>query len=118
MTAQRQIISNSIRNFILFPFLWVGHLFYTLGIGHWLFGLAGGITSFPNGQWTRLGGINWAFEIPLFVPGSYFLTKSNIGPCMWDGSIWSFLFHGAASILIIIATGQLIQKVVNKDKIK
>ena len=118
MTMQRQIISNPIRNFILFPILWVGHLFYTLGIGHWLFGLAGGITRYPDGRWTRLGGIDWAFEIPLFTPGSYFLTKSNIGPCMWDGSIWSLLFLGIASILIILATGQLIQKVVNKDSSK
>lgn len=118
MTTHRQIITNPIRNYILFPVLLAGHFFYEVLIGHWLFELAGGIRHYPNGRWTELGGIDWAFEIPLFAPGSYFLTKSNIGPCMWDGSIWGLLLLGLASILVIISTGQLIQKIVNKDNNK
>jgi hypothetical protein len=111
-------ISNQTRNILLTPLLFIGHIFYDLGVGHWLFGLAGGIREYPNGSWTELGGIDWAFETPLYTPGSYLMAKSNIGPCMWDGSPWGLFLIIIATTLIAIFTGQLIQKIINKDNDK
>jgi hypothetical protein len=76
-------ISNLTRDIFLIPFLFIGHIFYDLGIGYWLFGLAGGITYHPEEPVfkTHLGSINWAFETPLYIPGSYLMAKSNVGPC-------------------------------------
>ncbi len=111
-------MTNQIRDSVLNPLLFIGHIFYELGVGYWLFGLAGGIRNYPNGRWTELGGINWAFETPLYVPGSYLMAKSNIGPCMWKGNFWDLALLLAATTLTAIATGQLIQKIINKDKEK
>lgn len=111
-------LNNQMRNLIVIPLLFIGHIFYDLGVGHLLFGLAGGIREYPNGRWTELGGIDWAFETPLYVPGSYIMAKSNIGPCMWDGGQWGLLLIIAATILTAIVTGQLIQKIINKDRNK
>jgi hypothetical protein len=118
MTNTQIKISNQIRNLVLTPLLFIGHIFYDLGVGHWLFRLAGGIREYPNGRWTELGGIDWAFETPLYVPGSYLMAKHNIGPCMWDGGQWDLLLIIASTTLTAIATGQLIQKIINKDNNK
>ena len=111
-------ISNLVRNYILIPILFIGHIFYDLGLGNWLFQLVGGIRVSPNGGWTELGGIDWAFETPLYVPGSYLMAKSNIGPCMWKGGGWGLLLILFASLIIAIITGQLIQKIINKEENK
>ena len=118
MTNTQKKISNQTRKLVLTPLLFIGHIFYDLGLGHWLFGLAGGIKESPNGSWTELGGIDWAFETPLYVPGSYLMAKSNIGPCMWDGGSLGLLFILAATTITAIVTGQLIQKTINKDENK
>ncbi len=118
MTNSQIKISNQIKNIVLTPLLFIGHIFYDLGTGHWLFGLAGGIREYPNGRWTELGGIDWAFETPLYVSGSYLMAKSNIGPCMWEGGQWGLLLIIAATTLTAIVTGQLIQKAINKDSNK
>jgi len=68
MTGRKNKISNSLRNIVFIPVLFIEHIFYELVVGHWLFGLAGGIREYPNGRWTELGGIDWAFETPLYVP--------------------------------------------------
>lgn len=115
MKNKKYKMTNLIRNVVLIPLLFVGHIFYELGVGYWLFGIAGGIREYPNGRWTELGGIDWAFETPFYVPGSYLMAKSNIGPCMWNGEPWSLLLLIAATTLTAIVTGQLIQKVINKD---
>ena len=116
MTESKIKISNLTRNSIFIPILIIGHIFYDLGIGHFLFKLAGGIRDYPDGRWTELGGIDWAFETPLYVPGSYLMAKSNIGPCMWEGGGWGLLLILCASVITAIATGQLIQKIINKEK--
>ncbi len=118
MTESRKKISKQTQNFVLIPILFVGHIFYDLGLGHWLFRLAGGIREYPNGRWTELGGINWAFETPFYVPGSYLMAKSNIGPCMWDGGAWGLILILFASVIIAFATGQLIRKIINKEENK
>ena len=113
-------ISNFIRNLFLIPFLFAGHVIYELGVGYWLFGLAGGITYHPEEPIfkTHLGGIEWAFETLMYAPGSYLLAKSNIGPCMWDGESLSLPLLIIATALTAIATAQAIQKTINKDKNK
>jgi hypothetical protein len=116
MTHPKKSISNLTRNIVLTPLLFVGHLFYELGIGHWLFGIAGGIREYPSGKWSELGGIDWAFETPLYMPGSYLLAKSNIGPCIWEGGYWGLLLLIVATTLTAILTGQLIQKAINRER--
>jgi hypothetical protein len=111
-------LSNQTRNFVIVPLLFIGHLFYELIAGHFLFRLAGGIRDYPDGRWTELGGIDWAFETPLYIPGSYLMAKHNVGPCMWEGGQWDLLLILLATTLTAIATGQLIQKIVNKGKNK
>ena len=111
-------MTNQIRNVFLIPLLFIGHIFYDYGVGYWLFGLAGGIRHYPNGRWTELGGIDWAFETPLYVPGSYLMAKHNIAPCTWTGGQWDLLLIIFATTITAIATGQLIQKIINKDKDK
>jgi len=111
-------LSNKIRNFVIIPLLFIGHLFYELIVGHWLFKLAGGIREYSDGRWTELGGIDWAFETALYIPGSYLMAKHNIGRCMWEGGQWDLLLILIATTLTAIATGQLIQKIVNRDKNK
>lgn len=111
-------MTSTFRNIVIIPFLFIGHLAYELFVGHLLFKLAGGIREYPDGRWTELGGISWAFETPLYAPGSYLMAKSNIGPCMWDGSPWGLLLIIIATTLTAIVTGQLIFKAVNKDNDK
>ncbi len=117
MTRFRIKISNLFRNLVLIPILFVGHIVYDLGIGYWLFKLAGGVRVNPDG-WTALGGIDWAFETPLYVPGSYIMAKSNIGPCMWEGGTWALPLIVCASLVVAVVTGQLLQKIVNREKNK
>jgi hypothetical protein len=112
------IVSNRARNILLIPVLAIGHVFYDLGVGNWLFGIAGGIREYPNRRWTEFGGIDYAFETPLYVPGSYLMAANNVAPCAWKGGIWDLLLLVAATILTAIATGQLIQRIVNKDRNK
>lgn len=118
MTRSKIKITNQIRNVFIIPLLLIGHIFYDLGIGYWLFGLAGGVTYHPEEPVfkTYLGGISWAFETPLYAPGSYLQAIHNVAPCTWTGQ-WELL-NLAASILIAIATGQLLQKIINKDNDK
>lgn len=118
MKDRKYKIDNLMRNVIIIPLLFIGHIFYELVVGHWLFRLAGGIREYPDGRWTELGGINWAFETPLYVPGSYLMAKSNIGPCMWNGGTWDLLLLITATTLTAIVTGQLIQKIINKESDK
>lgn len=120
MTNYKIKISNFVRNAFLIPFIFVGHFFYEVGIGYWLFGLAGGITYHPEEPVfkTHLGSINWAFETPLYIPGSYLMAKHNVAPCTWTGGQWDILLLLIATTLTAIATGQLIQKIINKDKNK
>jgi hypothetical protein len=118
MERNQYKVTSVFRNAIIIPLLFIGHLFYELIVGHFLFKLAGGIREYPNGRWTELGGINWAFETPLYTPGSFLMAKSNIGPCMWDGSPWGLLLIVIATTLTAIFTGQLIQKIINKDNDK
>ncbi len=98
---------------VIIPLLFIGHLIYEIFVEHFLFRLPGGIKEYPDGSWKELGGISWAFETPLYAPGSYLMAKSNIGPCMWDGSPWGLLLIIIATTLTAIFTGQLIFKAVN-----
>jgi len=111
-------MTSRFRDVVIIPLLFIGHLAYELFVGHLLFKLAGGIREYPDGRWTELGGISWAFETPLYVPGSYLMAKSNIGPCMWDGGPWDLFLILAATTITAIFTGQLIFKTVNKDSDK
>lgn len=111
-------MTSIFRDVVIIPLLFIGHLAYELFVGNFLFRLAGGIREYPDGRWTELGGISWAFETPLYAPGSYLMAKSNIGHCMWDGAPWGLLLILIATTLIAIFTGQLIYKAVNKDNDK
>lgn len=115
MGKSRVIIENVPRNFLIIPVLFVAHIFYQIGVGYWLFELAGGVRESPNGGWTRLGGIDWAFGIPLSIPSNYLSTITNIGPCTWESGGWSLILMFGAWLLTAIATGQLIQKMVNRE---
>ncbi len=88
-------------------------------VGHYLFRIAGGITFHPEEPvfTTHFGGINWAFETPLYVPGSYLMSQSNVGPCMWEGTKFH-LFLFLATTLTALATAQVIQKIANKEQNK
>ncbi len=90
------------------------HIFYDLGIGYLLFDLVGGVSTNSAG-WTKFGGISWAFETPIYIPGSYLWAQSNIGPCMWEPSIIKLFLPIFASLLFAITSAQFIQKLINKE---
>ena len=103
-------IPVEIRNFILFPVIFIGHIFYEFGVGYWLFKLAGEIKESQYGDWIKIGGIDWAFETPIYITGSYYLSKANVGICAWEGEGWGVLFILIGSLLTALATSQIIQK--------
>lgn len=108
-------LPNEIRNFILYPVIFIGHIFYDFGVGHWLFKIAGGIKEYPDGRWTQLGGIDWAFETPLYIPGSYTLSETNVATCAWEGGEWGLLLILIGSLITTISTGQIIQHILDKS---
>lgn len=107
-------ISNEFRNFLIIPTLAIAHFFYHVGVGYALYDIIGGIQTSDSG-WTQLGGTDWAFGIPLFAPACQVLADTNVGPCSWEGGPWDVILLFGAWLLVAIASGQLIQKVVNKE---
>jgi hypothetical protein len=58
------------------PLLAGVHLFYYWAGGLYLYWIAGGITQ--NGRWTRYGGAQFAWTIPLELPGTILLSSHKL----------------------------------------
>jgi hypothetical protein len=76
------------------PLLGGLHLLYSTMVGLYLYQIAGGITHI--GKWTRYGGAQFAWTVPLELPGTVLLRFHEVGP--WSDSLAKFLIL-AASLL-------------------
>jgi hypothetical protein len=108
-------ISKAATNWFLAPVIFIVHFIYQCCAGEYLFELAGGIKRYTDGRWTEYGGIDWAWETPLYTPSCYWMAKNAIPGCVWTGGPWDLLSFLGVTVLIAIATAQVIQKVVNSE---
>ncbi len=59
---------NLIGMILLVLVLFFIHILYNWAVAYWLFKLSGGVHELPSG-WKEIGGINYAWTTPLYVPG-------------------------------------------------
>ena len=117
-TFDKKDIDLKYMTFLMVIILAFLHPFYNAFVGYFLFDLAGGIRKLPSGA-QEMGGINWAFNTLFYVPGSYFMTQNNIGPCMWkSGWAYDVIFFVIGSFLTAYPTTLIIIGYLTKEKDK